>query len=106
MLTKSGHTETCGHCNQSRYVGEDKYSCDQCGAEVSGHFQMTVFFNDKDAEKTHFCNWRCLLAKLPAVECDSFIDLPYLQFDEADAGQGAADFFEAMGRADAKQRTN
>jgi hypothetical protein len=96
MMTQSGHYETCDHCNQRRYVGEDKFTCDHCGAEVDGHFQMTVFFNERDAEKMHFCGWRCLLVKLPTVKCDDFITLPELRFDEAKPGQGAIDFLRAI----------
>jgi len=102
MKTHSGHHETCESCKRTHYVGQDEYTCDECGSEVDGFFHMTVFFDQEAAQDMHFCNWKCLLKKLPEVKCDSSINLPYLHYD-ADAvssGMHVRDFLKAIGGKD------
>lgn len=70
-------------------VSEDIYGCDHC--------EVTIDMNDRDSrvlgldvfthtggdtEKLIFCSWPCVLQHLPTIECDYFISLPFVSFDE------------------------
>lgn len=92
MKIQDAVNEDCGSCG--RYLKEispDIYGCDNCRKEIQRdlaagkrrHLQMAVFRNPSDSETEHleFCSWKCVLAYLPKVKSNYFVNLPYLHFD-------------------------
>ena len=74
---------------ENQCIEEAVYGCDECGCEIKEYpneadkLEMTLFYKDygKESEILHFCSWECVIKKLQTVECDSFIDLPFVRMD-------------------------
>jgi len=87
MIIKENEYATCTKCSARRLVSEEKYGCDHCKTptdifnERYRVLEVTVFFLDGKCATFHFCSWLCLFKKLPEIESDYFISLPYLSFD-------------------------
>ena len=92
MLIQEEKYSSCGECGRRKAtIQEQTYGCDNCRKEIQHeleagkrqHLQMTVFRHESDtsAENLEFCSWKCVLAYLPKIKSDYFINLPYLHFD-------------------------
>ena len=99
----------CGECGRRKLVegtgGYNWYVCDGCGQEMNPnephnepHLEASVHQESGDgAGYLHYCSWVCLAKHLPTVECEWFISLPYLKYDERKPeNQSAAAFLEIM----------
>jgi hypothetical protein len=101
MRTSEHKVERCDCCGHSQYVGLELFACDECAASLVGEglLRMDVYNNGPEgstSSERQFCSWRCLLAHLPKIQSDYFASMPFLHFDEAPAGQSAADFLAAI----------
>jgi hypothetical protein len=92
MKIKEAVNESCGECGRyKKEVSPDVYGCDNCRKEIQRNLaagkrqnlQMTVFRNphNSDSQNLEFCSWKCVLAYLPKIRCNYFVNLPYLHFD-------------------------
>lgn len=104
--------KNCGECNWRMIVpgtdGYNWYVCDCCGKEMNPNephnertLEVTVFRqNDPDFPKNdrqHYCSWACLTKHLPTVDCDYFMGLPNLMYDErTQDGQGPESLFRLL----------
>lgn len=86
-------------------ISDEVHGCDECRKEIDrdkedGSLRMTVFYqNNKDSSYLHFCSWKCVLNHLPKIECDYFIDLPYVSFDHRkDSNTGVHALLKALGK--------
>lgn len=101
MIIKEAQYKTCGECPKRERVAEAEYGCDQCGRSLQygaehSVLEATVFQLDEQSYLLHFCSWLCALKKLPEVQTDYFISLPFLFYDQQDTGKGAEAFFAAI----------
>lgn len=92
MKIKEAVNESCGECGRyKKEISPDTYGCDNCRKEIQRtlaagkrqHLQLTVFCQGRDVSSEHleFCSWECVLAYLPKIKCNYFVNLPYLHFD-------------------------
>ena len=69
-------------------VSEDIYGCDRCEVTIdmndkdSRYLAIDVFGQGEGSEKHIFCSWSCALQFLPTIECNYFISLPFVSFNE------------------------
>jgi hypothetical protein len=86
MLIKKAKYRTVS-VKQKRIVKEEVHGCDECRTEIENwpnepvRLDTTVFFQDGQTERLHFCSWRCALKHLPKIKTDYFISLPNVLFD-------------------------
>lgn len=76
------------------------YGCDECKKEFESDSKLSIdIFSQSDStENLDFCSWVCLLKHLPKVECNYFVNLPYLSYDSKTKGCNASDFINAIGK--------
>jgi hypothetical protein len=72
-------------------IEDEINGCDCCQKEIkSGEsLKLDIFYDNKrdiDTDHKDFCSWECLLKELPKIECDSFINLPFLHYDKYSIG--------------------
>ena len=104
MIIKEAVWEKCTTgCGNRTRVSDEEYGCDECEKEIDfsnheSYLDITVFREDSEKrnENLHFCSWKCLFKKLPTIECDHFINIPYITFDGPDNKTDANAFFEAI----------
>jgi len=111
MILQERKWETCDKCGKQHMIQEETHGCDTCGKEIevfdSNREMLDVGVFSKAGPEPHpdfintarhFCSWDCLFEKLPKLcrECDQFITLPYLSFDNTTPGTTPADFWEAV----------
>lgn len=70
-------------------VSEAVYGCDECQKEITEDgnnihkLSISVFHTNKETPDSHdFCSWKCVFKFIPKIECDHFVSLPYLHYDE------------------------
>lgn len=77
---------------QRRVVSQAVYGCDNCKKEIPNYpneanrLDMTIFHNEKESERKHFCSWGCVLGFLPKIKSDYFINLPMVYMDQERKG--------------------
>lgn len=102
--------EVCKCCNtRTKVIQEESFGCDNCGKPIDDllnnpdnnhrhYLEVSVFHNDAATDHLQFCSWKCVLAKLPKIKSDHFINLPFLTFDNSlEKGIRAQDFFRLIG---------
>ncbi len=77
---------------QRRCVKEAVYGCDHCGEEIPDYpnetskLEITIFQQNSESERKHFCSWKCTLEYLPNVHSDYFFTLPMVYCDQGKKG--------------------
>src|ERR1051325_4753170 len=105
MKIQEREYEKCGTCGHNvRLVKEEEYGCNNCGkllynerTHEAQYLDVTIHrHGNSSGERMEFCSWHCVVERLRMVECDYFISLPFLHFDDVPEGQRAQDFFEEI----------
>lgn len=99
-VVKEAEFKKCGECGSRKRIGEEVRGCDVCKTEFGKDgvlLQIDIFRSVKSgADHIDCCSWRCVFEALPTVDCDHFVSLPYLHYDDAPEGARASDFFAAL----------
>lgn len=104
-IVKESEWKECGHCGSRKRVADEVRGCDVCKRvfDDDGPMLSADIFNKGDAGGSRVscidaCSWTCALKALAKVECDYFVSLPYLHYDDDETPEGARaqDFFEAI----------
>lgn len=98
MIVKDAEFKVCECCGTRQRTAGPVLGCDYCQTPIllERGLTITVFFKEGEAVDYHFCSWDCLLLKLPEIETDHFISLPYLSYDEDIPGQAVGGFWKAI----------
>ncbi len=105
IIKEAKYDKDCACGAPGKKISDTRYGCDECNKQY-GHdgfkHPLTVDIHIK-SEIPHqtptrdFCSWECLLKSISEIgDCDSFMALPYLTFDDRGDGHMAADFFKAI----------
>lgn len=80
---------------QTRLVSDSVYGCDQCRKEIpefpneASRLELTIFNQDNESIREHFCSWKCVLKRLTTIESNYFVSLPFVYFDDRKGRRGA-----------------
>lgn len=97
--------EVCNKCNHVTQRHEYELYCDNCDEKLSHHtndehgfLSINIFSQDPDelSEDMEFCSWKCCLERLKTIDCNYFITLPHLLYDEQKKGFRAKDFLKLI----------
>ncbi len=91
---------------QNVRISEEVYGCDECNKEIkeypneTGRLDLTIFFQNNETERLHFCSWKCVLKALPKIKTDYFITLPMIHYggDECVKGKDAKAFMKVLSK--------
>ena len=103
MIIKDREYTTCPTCGLRKLVIDEVYGCDWCKREINlpqneEYLRMTVFYTPSldETENLQFCSWLCCFRKLREIQCEYFVDLPCLNFDQQPEGLRIEDFWAAI----------
>ena len=99
MKLKERLYRICTECGQDKTISQESFGCDGCKKSIDNrqYLDLSVFHSKDHTEHLQFCSWLCLLRKLPKIETDYFINLPFLTFNNSlEKGIRAKDFLAAL----------
>lgn len=81
-------------------VSEPVHGCDNCGKAIQGRaLGITVFAKETDDNRSlEFCSWRCTLMFIPKIECEFFIDLPFLIYNNEEGDSNSKEFIDLISK--------
>jgi len=78
---------------RKKEISPEQYGCDNCRKPIlepnedTERLEVKAFFKDNGPTKYfHFCSWDCVLAFIPKIKSDYFIDLPFIMCDQIRGG--------------------